>query len=554
MRVRILAATALIATFGAAFLGTFPTPVRAAAPKVAIIVGPVGAQLTPTYISWANESAAAATAAGATVAKAYSPNATAANVLAAVSGANIVIYYGHGSGFPNPYTSTLDPNSVNGWGLQGPSAKGTHEDSWSNGTLKYYGENWITANARPAPNFVMIYSNACYAPGAGEGWDTKATESVAKSRVGYYSRGPLSMGAGAYFATDLWKGAPNLVTKILTSPNMGFGDIYKSLSGYSSAALRTFAHPNVSGKQVWIQKTDNGHGNLDYWYAFAGDPARTPSGGAATPAPAPAPVDPAPSVVGRSPVPLALRVPLSHVVQAQFSEPVTGVTTTSFVLSDATNKAVHPASVTYDAATGIASLTPTVPLASLRNYRVDLTSAIRDAGGNALPATRWYFSTGTAQVYMPSRSLTFAATTHTGYKFNAAGQVVATLQYTLPSASSAYANQRTTIRGQSGVWFYVTSGSWKGYWVRESGSLYLPGFAAVTEFATRPVSFAVGTYTGYQFSSAGAVTARTRAAVPAPVTASANAKAIINGRAYLYIVDGTFGGFWVRWANGVKLL
>jgi len=63
----------------------------AAAPtKVAIIVGPVGS-LTPTYLALAELAAAEASRGGATVARAYSPNATPAAVLAAVKDANIVI-------------------------------------------------------------------------------------------------------------------------------------------------------------------------------------------------------------------------------------------------------------------------------------------------------------------------------------------------------------------------------------------------------------------------------------------------------------------------------
>ena len=36
------------------------------------------------------------------MARAYSPDATAEKVLAAVEGATIVVYLGHGIGFPNP--------------------------------------------------------------------------------------------------------------------------------------------------------------------------------------------------------------------------------------------------------------------------------------------------------------------------------------------------------------------------------------------------------------------------------------------------------------------
>ena len=61
----------------------------------------------------------------------------------------------------------------------------------------------------------MIYNKACYAPGAGEGWDVKATESVAFQRVRNYSYPALKAGAGAYFATDMYQGGQQLVDLVL---------------------------------------------------------------------------------------------------------------------------------------------------------------------------------------------------------------------------------------------------------------------------------------------------------------------------------------------------
>ncbi|MDQ3880088.1 MAG: Ig-like domain-containing protein [Chloroflexota bacterium] len=396
MRLRILASFTATISFAAAFLFAAPSPVHAAAgPRVAIIVGPVGASLTPTYIQWADETAAAATAAGAYVVKAYSPNASAANVLNAINGANIIVYYGHGSGFPNPYSTTLDPNSVNGWGLQGPNARGTHEDSWSNGTLRYYGEAWIAANAHPAPGFVMVYSNACYAPGASEGWDTPATESVAKARVGYYSRAPLNMGASAYFATDI--GAAGLVTRIITQRSKTFGDIFKAEPKYVATALRTLSHPNVTGQQVWLHKAANWSGEVGYWYAYAGNPTVTPAA-----AGMPVPVDQPPSVVGRSPVANATNVALSAVPQVQFSEPVTGVTSSTFRVRDTVTGALVPATVTYDAARRIASLYPSAPFLLGRQYKLGAGGSIRDAAGQAMPEwSIWYFTTTTGDTTPP---------------------------------------------------------------------------------------------------------------------------------------------------------
>jgi len=263
---RAVLALALLAS-SAAFLAT-PSPSAAATQKVAIIVGPTAIS-TSSYVPYADQIAATASAAGATVVKAYCANATPAKVLAAVQGANIIVYLGHGNGFPNPYSATLDPNSVNGWGL----AKGLTGCTDTN--LKYYGEAWIKANAHPAAGFNMIYSNACYTPGAGE--TRGATEATAKARVGYYSRTVLGMGARAYFASDMWQGSAKLVDLILRNPGMTYGNIFKAGNGFNATALRTFTHPNLGAPdQVWIQKTTASSLGTDYWYAFAGNPAETP--------------------------------------------------------------------------------------------------------------------------------------------------------------------------------------------------------------------------------------------------------------------------------------
>lgn len=56
---------------------------------MAIIVGPMGTELTPDCIALADAAADAAEPRGATVTRAYSPDATADKVLTAVAGANI---------------------------------------------------------------------------------------------------------------------------------------------------------------------------------------------------------------------------------------------------------------------------------------------------------------------------------------------------------------------------------------------------------------------------------------------------------------------------------
>ena len=198
-----------------------PSSAAAAGEKVVIIVGPVGAQ-TDNYREKGDRIAETAEAAGADVVKVYSPNATWDNVREAVDGANIIVYVGHGNGYPNPYSSGTEyTDRVNGWGLNMREDDGDGDTiNRRHGLLRREGAAWSADRLRrpgrrtycggtandgitPAPGFVMIYSNACYTPGAGESFDTPATEATALTRVASYSRPVFALGGRAYFASDL---------------------------------------------------------------------------------------------------------------------------------------------------------------------------------------------------------------------------------------------------------------------------------------------------------------------------------------------------------------
>ncbi|HEX2766203.1 MAG TPA: S-layer homology domain-containing protein [Candidatus Limnocylindria bacterium] len=293
-------ALAFILATGGMLAPTSVEPVAAGGPKVAIIVGPV-AGLTSNYRNRADQVAAVATAAGATVAKAYSPNATWANVRAAVNNANVIVYFGHGNGYPNPYTiGTEYTDRVNGWGLNRTTSNGD-SDGW-NSTMVYCGEKALLGTLTsadgaaqrqycgypnndgisPAPGFVMVYGQAHYAPGFGERYnesDPVTTLSEAQQRVRNYSTPILALG-GTFFATA-YGDAHEIVQRVLTQPDAPYGEIFAQGDGYSPSTLTESSHPDFSGKQYWVQRTviANFHfGDPDYWYAFAGDPARTPSG------------------------------------------------------------------------------------------------------------------------------------------------------------------------------------------------------------------------------------------------------------------------------------
>jgi hypothetical protein len=281
-------------------LGATPRTAHAAGLKVAIIVGPTGA-LTDQYRGYADEEAAAAAAAGATVVKVYSPKATWAKVKAAVAGANLVIYHGHGSGFPNPYGSTEMTDRANGWGLNKTETGGDAETGMVYcgekallGTLKstdgaaqwsYCGGSTDSDGIAPAPNFVMVYANACYTAGSSEPGKPVGDLATARARVANFSYPVLKLGANGYFATDL--GAESLVQRLLTQRDTSFADLYRADAGYDASAQRRSVHPDVDGDQVWVQKTYSRWLGTDYWYAFAGNPNATPNNGNIAPPPPP---------------------------------------------------------------------------------------------------------------------------------------------------------------------------------------------------------------------------------------------------------------------------
>jgi hypothetical protein len=168
-------------------------PVAAAArvPRVVLVVGPVGG-LTSYYRGLANEAAAEASAAGAQVTKVYSPNATWPAVKHALDGASIVVYLGHGNGWPSIYRDSLYPPTQNGFGLN-PVAGG--DDS----AHQYFGEASVD-NVRLAPNAVVVLSHLCYASGNTEPGLPEGSESMAIQRVDNYAAGFIRAGAEAVIA------------------------------------------------------------------------------------------------------------------------------------------------------------------------------------------------------------------------------------------------------------------------------------------------------------------------------------------------------------------
>jgi hypothetical protein len=554
--------------------------------KVVIIVGPTGG-LTDNYRSKGDSIAAAAEAAGATAVKVYSPNATWANVKAAVNGANIVVYLGHGNGFPNPYGTTELTDRHNGWGLNRTTTNGDG-DNWST-TMVYCGEKVLrglltsssdstrltycggTANdgITPAPNWVMIYSNACYAPGAGEGSDVPATEAVALQRVRNYSFPSLSVGAGAYYATDMHQGSVQLVDTILRNPGMAFGAIAENANGYDLYDQRHFAHPDLAGKRIWIQNTGTPTSG-NYFFAYAGAPALTPSGTTVAYTEPTPPAQPVPSVVGRYPAAGATGVSATVGPAVRFDRIVSGVSGSSFVLRRSNGTGVS--AVVYATSDPLQyGMRPSAALEAGMTYTLSLSSAITSVEGGALTPVSWNFTVaGTAAApppsgtttYSPAAKLVFKMGTHTAYKFSSTGAMTAVKSYTLPNDQNANTSVRKTITKQSGTWFYIVNGVWAGYWMRQSSVLHLAASPIAALSApnanyspAKPLVFKMGTHTAYKFSSTGVMTAQKSYTLPNDQNANTSSRRTITKQSgtWFYVVNGVWAGYWMRWSDVLYL-
>jgi flagellar hook assembly protein FlgD len=183
----LLAAFVVLPTFALA-------PVAGATladPKVVVIVGPVGSY-NAHYKADADAVAAEAKKYTPNVVKVYTPNATWARVKAAVQGANIVVYLGHGNGWPSIYTP-WQPYTKDGFGLD--------PDTGADGTKHtYYGEYYIGRDIRLAPNAVVLFYHLCYASGNTEPGLSTGTFTQSKQRVDNYGAGFLAAGARAVLA------------------------------------------------------------------------------------------------------------------------------------------------------------------------------------------------------------------------------------------------------------------------------------------------------------------------------------------------------------------
>jgi hypothetical protein len=224
-------------------------PVAAAArvPKVVLIVGPSG-NVTASYRGLADQAAVVAADAGAQVVKVYSPNATWDVVRGALAGASIVVYLGHGNGWPSPYRDELYPPTQNGFGLNPVAGV---DDS----AHQYFGEAEV-AKLRLAPNAVVLLHHLCYASGNAEPGQAEGTRDQSIQRVDNYAAGFLGAGAAAvvaeahlgpaYYVKALLRGHRSIEATWQASPSAN-GNTFKVVSSRSPGFIERLDPDTTDG-------------------------------------------------------------------------------------------------------------------------------------------------------------------------------------------------------------------------------------------------------------------------------------------------------------------
>jgi hypothetical protein len=239
-------------------LGTMAAPqeTRAASIKVVVVVGPAGSS-TAKYRDSARVYANLARSYGASVTELYSPYATWTRVRSAAQGANLLIYLGHGNGYPSPYGS-FQKYTKDGMGLNATSGNG-------NSNTKYWGEYYIDRYIQMAPNAVVILNRLCYASGNSEWGSANPTKATAIKRVDNYGAGFLRTGAKVVFAEAI-NSVSHQVRSLFTT-NYSMNTILMTHPSASSARDFYF----TSSRTYWAKAHLDPPQSGKYWRAAIGN-------------------------------------------------------------------------------------------------------------------------------------------------------------------------------------------------------------------------------------------------------------------------------------------
>jgi hypothetical protein len=240
-------------------LGAY-APVAAAQSSTAKVVIVVGAThgVTSTYRTYANQIYDEAIRYTPNVVKVYSPNATWSKVKAAASGANVLIYLGHGNGWPSPYTYDPEYTTKDGFGLNATAGDGDYNN-------KYYGEPYVRS-LNLAPNALVLLFHLCYASGNSEPGDSAPKLSTAKARADNYGTAFLKAGASAVIA-DGHMHSGYLTAQFKSSQSLS--GLWRGMSNYHGNEI-AFDPTRSSGSAI-LDPDKGGSSPSGYYRSIVGD-------------------------------------------------------------------------------------------------------------------------------------------------------------------------------------------------------------------------------------------------------------------------------------------
>ncbi len=238
----VVASLLVAGLFAPVAVGAQATGTGPAVPKVVVMVGPAGSA-TNRYRAEARAAAAIARDYTPDVTELYSPNATWPAVKQALQGASLVLYMGHGNGWPSRYRDSLNPATQDGFGLN-PTAGG------SDATHQYFGEGPIADDIRLAPNAVVLLNHLCYASGNSEPGLAEGTLDVARQRVDNFAAGFVKAGAAAVVAEAY--GNPNHMIRVVLGGKRSIDAAWRAAP---TANHHTFAFQSVRS-QGYVAQMD----------------------------------------------------------------------------------------------------------------------------------------------------------------------------------------------------------------------------------------------------------------------------------------------------------
>jgi flagellar hook assembly protein FlgD len=208
-----------------------------------------------------------AEAAGMEVHRVFFPHATWENVLANIQNANLVVYMGHGYGWPSKYTKTLTETRQDGMGLN-------KYDGSGKGEYTYYGATRLRESIQLAPNAIVYLNHLCYAAGNAEPGMAIPDVDLARERVDNMASGWLAIGARAVFAYG-WKQKLNYPAALMNTDQTmdqlfmtpATGASAGSPAGYTGWNEARFDSDRTPGSTIHLDP----HKKYGYYRAVTGD-------------------------------------------------------------------------------------------------------------------------------------------------------------------------------------------------------------------------------------------------------------------------------------------